>query len=263
MRLRLARLFENSSLVSQVHRPKVEMKLGVSVPCVYGSGRPRWLAFFQECELRDLLDMVSYVAQTGLVTNTAYRGAAKQWIDDVRTIFREENVRYRVDDFGVVHFSVDGEFEHNVSSALSALTASRYTAARMHFDAGQRALDNVPPQTREAIRQTYEAIETVFRLMFPEVARLNVGDVEKKLSPLVLEAVDGTERDCIKGVIAAFKDWIVGAQGYRHGKGTENLDNPSISTAVLIVSVGAAFLRWLVEVDRGRDAQKDQTVEGA
>lgn len=262
MRVRLCRVFEDSGLCPATQRLKVEAKLGIRIPTIGGGGRPYWLSFFETSLLRDLLDFITIVAKIGLEENTAYRKAAQEWIKEVRTVFQEENVRYRVDDAGVVHFSVDGEFAHNVRCLLAALEAPRYRAARGHFEAGQEALDAVPAQTREAIRQTYEAVETVFRLIFPEVARLTTSDVDKRLSQQALLGLEGTERDCTKSTVAAFKDWIVSAQGYRHGKGTEAPDNPSIPTAVLNVSVGASFLRWLAEIDANALSRKNQTAAG-
>ena len=90
---------------------------------------------------------------------------------------------------------------------------------------------------------------------------LGPAEVEKKLRPLALGGLGGTERDCLSGNVTAFKDWVIGAQGYRHGKGTEEPDNPSLSTTVLCVSAGASYLRWLVEIDAVKQA-KNQTTKG-
>ena len=153
-----------------------------------------------------------------------------------------------MDNLGGVHFAIDGEFVHNQTCAIAALQASRYGAARAHFEAGQRALDVTPPQTREAIRQTFESVETIFKLMFP-VSQLGVTEVTKKLKPLLHEKLNGTERDVALRLTEGFSHWIIGAHPYRHGQGVENPDNPSLSTTILSVSLGSTYARWLAELD--------------
>lgn len=250
MRRRLYRIFEDSPLSTFTTRPKVEGKLGIIVPYFSGSGRPRWSEFFATCELRDLLDMVSIVAQVGLVENTAYQHAATRWIGDVQKIFREENVGYKVDANGTVHFAIDTEFGHSVACTLAALDGTRYVAVRSHFDAGQKALDGIPPQTREAIRQTFESCETLFKLMFPKESVLGSSEATKKLKPLIEARFSGTERNVAIRLLEGFKGWVNSAHPYRHGQGVEMPDNPSVQTAVLSLSLGAAYIRWLAEIDQ-------------
>jgi len=187
---------------------------------------------------------------------------ADDWIANVERIFREENLSYTINEKGEVHFAQDEEFQTNRLATVSALSGPRYRAALEHFEEGQRALDNTPPRTREAIRQTYEAVETAFRLLFPEVKLLGAGEVQKEMPKVFLEGREGSERDCLRGNIAAFKDWVISVQGYRHGQGVEKPDNPSISTTVLVVSAGASYLRWLVEEDAAIRGETNQTAAG-
>jgi hypothetical protein len=49
--------------------------------------------------------------------------------------------------------------------------------------------------------------------------------------------------------LEGFVDWVNGAHQYRHGQGVEVPDNPSIGTAVLSVSLGSSYARWLAELD--------------
>jgi hypothetical protein len=247
MRRRIYRLFNELELSRHVTGAKIELELGARVPLA--SGAVYWSKFFLECELRDLLDVVTVVFRVAAGKRLR---AAFSWIEGVSAIFKEENVGYRVDPLGIVHFAIDGEFEHVQACAVAALQDARYGAARSHYEAGQRALDATPPETREAIRQTFDCVETIFKLMFPDVARLGSTEATKKIKPCLEAAYVGTERDSLARMLDAFKEWINGAHPYRHGQGVEEPDNPSVSTAVLSVTIASAFIRWLAELDARR-----------
>lgn len=263
MRLRVYRLFNVIELDKHISRDEVELALGVPVTKNINGGT-RWEKFFLECDLRDFLDLITVV-----YSGTADRQlrCASTWIEGVSTIFREENVRYRVDECGGVHFAIDSEFEHNQACAVTALQGARFGAARSHFDAAQRALDANPPATREAIRQTFDCAETIFKLMFPDVTRLGSAEATKKLKPLLDAMSEGTERDNLGRMLESLKEWINGAHPFRHGQSVEEPDNPSIASTVLSVSVGSAFIRWLAELDsrvrKGAEASKGLAVEAA
>lgn len=255
MRRRVYRVFSGAEHHKRIFASDIERATGCIVP-QHGYGAS-WSDFFEDSELRDFLDALTVIA----VRLRELRWQSVDWVGEVEQIFREENVGYTIQPNGEVHYAQDAEFQRNRQSTVAGLGAPRYRAALAHFEAAQKALDTIPPQTREAIRQTYEATETVFRLIFPEVSLLGPAEVEKRFRPLALEALEGTERDCLTANVTAFKDWVIGAQGYRHGKGTEDPDNPSISTTVLCVSAGASYLRWLVEIDAVAHA-KNQTTTG-
>jgi hypothetical protein len=50
-------------------------------------------------------------------------------------------------------------------------------------------------------------------------------------------------------LLESFKDWIDAAHFYRHEQGDEDIAQPPLETAVHLVSLGAANLRWLAEID--------------
>lgn len=251
MRMRLYRLFTTYKLDDKVRGETIELALGVLVPWTsYGRD---WSKFFQERQLRDLLDTITVVYRALAGSYSIYQ---KSWLDGVSVIFRQENVRYRVDSKGGVHFAIDGEFDHNQACTIAALQAARYGAARAHFEAGQRALDASPPQTREAIRQTFECVETIFKLMFSDVSQLGSSEIAKKLKPLIDSRMSGSERNAMGLWLKSLGDWINGAHQYRHGQGVEEPDYPSIQTAVLNVSLGSTYARWLAELDANINAQQ-------
>jgi hypothetical protein len=168
----------------------------------------------------------------------------------VSRIFQEENLGYRVDRKGGVHYAVDAEFERNRASAVRSLGGDRYAAALEHFEAAQTALDSIPPETRTAVRQLFDALETVFRLMLPKVSRLGAAEVERDLKPLVLPLYEGAARNFASLMLNSLADWVNAAHQYRHAQGTEQPSAPPLELAVGSVSSGAAFLRWLAELDQ-------------
>lgn len=256
MRVRFSHSAADFEIPSIIPATTIARELGCQ-PRYVETSELGWKYLFAEGELRDILDVhviiVSELRLKGL------GGLVERWWRSVSRIFREENLCYTINQDGEVHFAQDAEFQSNMISALASLEGARYRGALDHFVSSQKALDVVPPRTREAIRQTFEAVETVFKLAFPDETLLGASEVEKKLKPVVLAQHDGTERDALNGLLNGFKQWVISCQGYRHGKGSEGPDNPSISTAVLSVSNGASYLRWLAEFDDLRQSAKNQT----
>lgn len=157
---------------------------------------------------------------------------------------------YALDDKCGVHYFVDEEFERNRVSALGCLTSGRYAGVRAAFDDAHKHLDSQPPDTKAACRSTFEAIEILARLIVPGSKNLNAWLVTNKLKPLALAvAQDAIEGDTIGKVFDGFSQWADGLHNYRHGQGVERAVAPSLSLTVYVISIGAAMLRWLVEID--------------
>ena len=50
-------------------------------------------------------------------------------------------------------------------------------------------------------------------------------------------------------MLASFKDWIEACHFYRHEPGKPEIHQPPIELAIHLISVGAAFIRLLIELD--------------
>ncbi len=243
----MAGLFFNLKPGSLEFAGAIKTELGVEVPfyMVFDYSR-----FFLECELRDLLDVVTLIWKR--LKTEGYSGAAEKWRSEIRRFFAEENVSYRLDDWCGVHLAVDEEFELNKASVISGLGGTRYQAVLVAVQASHAALDLTPPDGKSAVRTTFEAVEILFRLLFPSVPRLGAGEAKANLEPLVqrLFTSDGTARRSSTKVIASFADWVDSVHFYRHGQAEEEPSQPPLFLAVQMVSVGASYLRWLAEIDR-------------
>jgi hypothetical protein len=240
MRRRLAALIgrirdlENLSSV-------VPQELGLDVPP--GLGSPRWDKFLQECELRDVLDLITVAFRELLRRQKAgfYEvNSQLRWIQEVRRILIEENVHYTVDDFGGVHFRFDSEFAHNSAAAVGAIQADRYANVLHGYEGAMAALGQAPPDGKGAIRSIFAAVEGIFKLILPDQLRLGAIELDR-LEPLLQRhfAQDATAGRAAQKMRNSLKDWVEAAHFYRHEQGAEAVVQPPLRMAVYIVSTGA------------------------
>jgi len=78
----------------------------------------------EKAQLRDVLDSITLRFKTLKVplydgTGENTKKAEADFLAEARRIFAEERVRYRIDDKGGVHFTVDAEFERSRIATLS------------------------------------------------------------------------------------------------------------------------------------------------
>jgi hypothetical protein len=250
MRRRLAALIESFRDLENLG-PFVTAEHGVDVPSRAYIGYD-WASFLANCDLRDVLDLVT----------TSYRFLARlhafhemnpqqRWLEQTRRIFAEENVHYRVDERGGVHFHFDEEFARSREATVQALRAPRYINALHAFESGMAALGETPPNGKNAVRGVFAAAEAVFRLILPNAPRLGAAELEGLSARLQkIYARDETARRSALKLLSSLKDWVDAAHFYRHEEGAERaVAQPPLKLAVYIVSTGASHVRWLAEVD--------------
>lgn len=229
--------------------PKVaEEKLGIASP--WTSTKP-WRHFLEQWELRDVLDLITVAWQFLDKKGRYYEPSSKEkWIVAINEIFAEENVHYRVDARGGVHFAFDQEFEQNSTSTIKALGTPRYENARRHFENALRCLSEGPPNTLGAIRSTFFATEGLFKQIFPNEPRLTAKPANSLL-PLIQKDLgdDTVAKNAAAKMLNSAKEWIEAAHFYRHEQGLETPSPPPLSLSIHIISTGAALLRWLAELD--------------
>jgi hypothetical protein len=210
-------------------------RLGAPVPV--GFNGVQWVTFFGTAKLRDVLDTITlayHAIQAGRVTPSR---EAERFVREVNTIFQEEHVGYRADERGVVRFAVDAEFEASRLATIAGLGQSRFANAASNFDEVHRELSKTPPDGKGAVRATFDAAENVFKVMFDGERRLAI---EKQLVPVVqrLSTGNGPAREAALKQLEAFCDWVDGCHNYRHEHGQEEVIEPPLEIAVLLVSIG-------------------------
>ena len=211
-----------------------------------------------------MLDLVTVVCRY-LEGQYAGRDRARQWLPNVQQIFVEENVHYRLDAKGGVHFYFDHEFARLTAAAISILQSPRYANSLDAFNKNLAALAEAPPDGKTAIRSTFTAIEGLFCLMFSDLHRLAAGEASR-LRPLVERAYNGDRRaqETSEKLLQSLRGWIDAAHGYRHEEGKpDTVAQPPLTLAVYLVSTGAAHLRWVAELDAANQSKEQPTTTAA
>jgi hypothetical protein len=224
----------------------LERELGVSLPY---NGYYDWHKFFASALLRDVLDTITIFMHFAQRKNS---DDLYKWIGEVPRVLAEENVTYVLDKEGGVHYSIDAEFNRNQAATLAVLSMKRYAGVLHAFEAAFPALDMTPPDGKTAVRQIFFATENLFKLMFPAQGLLGANTAERELNKQVdgLYKNDQAARAASNRMIASFKDWITAAHSYRHEPGEKEPVQPPLSLALLLVSQGASYIRWLAELDQ-------------
>ncbi len=208
--------------------------------------------FLEEAELRDVLDLITTVwrvlARESLQKFPS-KGPAREWHDFVEGALAKENMAYRLDEQCGVHYLVDEEFERNRLSALRCLGAPQYNGVRNAFEEAHSRLEESPPNTKAAVRSIIESVEILYKMMVGSQS-LTTASIRQDFQPLIAQAYggDNTALRVSNKLADGFRSWVEGAHFYRHGQPEEKVVAPPLGIAVHIVSMGASYLRWLVEL---------------
>lgn len=235
--------------VCQILGEQLQSELGVAPP--WGTSGVNWQAFYRAGELRDVLDSITLASE---IMRRRYSFLRDDYHRSVARIFLEQNVGYRIDEQGVVHFAVDEQFDHERRSTIAALDAPRYSAAVHSLRQTFEALDSTPPDGKSAVRTTFSAIEGLFRLMFPKAPKLAGAEIEQYLRPTITRVYGSSNDGRAAGkFLGSLKEWVEAAHFYRHEEGREEPAQPPLDLAIALISTGTGLLRWLAELDRQRD----------
>lgn len=238
---RFLRKYCDADLVSTIER-----ELGVEVPII-GIGYCVD-EFIERAELHDLLDSITLIWR--IAKNYGWHD---NWFKFVERALKEENLGYKLDEQCGVHFFVDQEFESNRLLTLSCLNDPKYTAVATSFKESHKKLDSDPSDTKSAIRAIFEAVEILYKLLVNAEgkSRLNSKGIRENLKPIVqtIYKSDSTACTAAEHLLDGLCNWIDAAHMYRHGQKVEESINPPIEVAIQMLSLGATYLRWLVEFD--------------
>lgn len=208
--------------------------------------------FFVDAELPDILNAITLLWR--VLTKSGYNTRAEGWLRFVQRVIAEENLGYRVDEKAGVHYFVDEEFERNRTATIQCLANPKYAAVASEFESAYQKLDEDPADTKGAIRAVFEGLETFAKLMVDKtkIARLNEAAVEKHLKPIAQRAYSGdpVALNAANQLLSGLSDWVNAAHQYRHGQKTQEPTVAPLGLAVAMVSSGATYIRWLVELDQ-------------
>lgn len=243
----------------------ITVETGLSAPVSGSGGAMAWVKFedaFNGLPLIDLLKLITVVwrwlssaevvgfgKDGGPAYGTTWRDA---WRTFVARALSEENVGYEVDERCGVHPTVDAEFQHSRAAAIAGLAAERYRGVRPAVEAAFERLSALPAEGTDAARSIFEAAESLTKLITGSGADLTEGLVEKTLRSVCggLFSSDEQLKSTTQRLISSFAKWVSAVHPYRHGHAREHPLVLPEDVAILVVSEGAAFIRWLVELDR-------------
>ena len=244
-RRRLTHFVIGNASVASYAVDEISQETGVKI--WHANGRYNWEDFFEKIELRDLLDSITLL-YSGMKKSYSPGETPNEFREFVRRSLREENLAYRIDDGCGVHFYADQEFEASRVSTIAGLFGTRYRGAREAFDSAQAALAGASPDTLAAVRSTFDAVENVFKLMF-DVPRIGASEVNSKLKPKLAAMGDERNINASKLMASSLAEWVNAGHQYRHAPNVPDPSPPPLTLALLMISSGAGFLRWLVELD--------------
>ena len=180
---------------------------------------------------------------------------APDWLRrGVARVFREESMAYEIDEQGGVHPLVDSEFQRNRHETLISLASSRYTNVDHAYRAAFNRLTVQSFDTKAAVRDIFDAAESLFKLMAaPRNPNLTGSSVDSDLRPIVdraLASTDDATKQAAGKTLSSFGKWADACHPYRHGQQSETIVAPPPQLATLLISQGASFIRWLAGIDQ-------------
>lgn len=237
----------------------LKLEMGLNVPLL----RTRYSIelFLEDIKIEYLLNAITLIWRFLKNSDDVYhkQNFAGIWHREVSRALKEENLCYRLDEKCGVHFLIDEEFETNVNSTLHCLGDTKYSGSRKTLKHAYDELTSTPPHTKDAIRAIFESIEILVKKMV-KTKNLNKWVVQNTLKDIALEIYshDPTSKDSVEKFFMGFGDWVEANHNYRHGQDVPEPTDPPIELAIYILSSGASFLRWLVEIDMARNSKINQ-----
>jgi hypothetical protein len=199
--------------------------------------------FLKKAELRDLLDAITLIFLS--IDGNDKINAQQRFRSEVERMMREENLSYRMDEAGGVHYYVDEEFERSRNATIVGLSGDQFQAAREALDDAHRAL--LSHDTLSGVRRSFDAVENVFKIRFG-TPRLGASEIKSKLNPTLPDNYSGRATDAANRLAAAFAEWTNAAHQFRHAPGVADPSPPPMDMAILMMSEAASYLRWLISL---------------
>lgn len=224
----------------------VEGELGIEIvrSAAYSSPYVPWEHLVRkELSVSDLLNVL-----TMLWRNVDGR-SRNNFRNNITRIFAEEAIGFSVDGEMGFHPAFDEEFERSRSSIVRILNGERFRHEADFIALSETALLANPLDGRAAIRAVYDAAENLFKRITGKQNITN-GHVRKELAAVASQGIpqDGKSNVAVNKILNAFEDWAAACHVYRHAPGEAETTQPTEAIAILMVSQGYGFVRWLAEL---------------
>lgn len=220
--------------------------------------------FFDDQRVEVILSVVSVAANAlALIAGDPGRREVRHYYAEkrqnliafVRRLFEEEHLAYRIDEVGEVHPLIDDAYQRTRRSAVEALSAARYEGARAAIDSAFAAQTTAGFDTVRAVGDMFFGVETVFKLVVDSNQDLTAVSVSEAFTKIVAarhaSSPPAVQQSATR-MVNSFAKWADACHPFRHGQRHEEVVSPPPELAILLLSQGAAFVRWLVSMDAGR-----------
>ena len=241
----------------------VQRELGVTIPIFQNLVNTYdWniSAFFATAELRDILDSISLIP--AILRKKRDPQKLNAYLLFIERVFHEENMGYKLDSQGGVHYIVDDEFERNRMSAIACLNEPKFSAVANSMEEAFAKMDTEPFDTKGSVRDMFEAVETLTKLISNSSQDLTERFVKQTLKPLaqsIYQKFDASAISAADLLLEGMCHWVNAGHKYRHGQKTADPIAPPLEITILFLSEGAGYIRWLTELDRIASQAKSQT----
>jgi len=208
-----------------------------------------WIEYFKGCSLEDLLDLVTHLVR--FAESRRLDTQVESWLESVHRALVNRNLAYDVDGRGGMHHQVDAAFQRSKELTLSCLATARFHGARTETEASFDFLTNVHPDRKMAVVNIFLAAENVFMLIAGTGTPLTSASSEREIRPIIQRryaGLDPTANQSANKVISSFADWVDACHPYRHGQMNPQIVAPPEALAIILVTQGADFIRWLVSL---------------
>jgi hypothetical protein len=199
-----------------------------------------------------MLDTITVVAAT--LYSDYNKNVNRNWfVQEARRILKEENLAYSIDEAGGVHPLVDSTFSVAMDSAITGLNEPRFAASAECINRIDGCLLQTPEDFIGAIRAVFGACENTFKLMYgvPRLDSKSAGERIGSEQQSLYKDHPNLQAASAKA-LEGFKQWINAAHFYRHEQGLEEPKQPAPELAILLISQGLGFVRWLAVLDRNK-----------
>ena len=248
----------------------IEAETGARVP--WRSGYRDLDSFFQNSDLRDVLDSVTHIyrfaiSQYALCLRSHDHGGYMEWASTasdwkifVRRVLAEEHTTYEIDEECHVRYATDEAYAACRKATLAGLDAEKWSAARAEFERAFGCMDSDSPDGNGAVRAIAAAVESCIKTIIPSpVARVGRPELDRHLLPMIqsIYGQDEVAFNASNQMLNSLGKWINATHQYRHGQSGEVEVSVPMELSIQFLSSGAAYLRWLISVDARRQVANE------
>ncbi|MDO8385926.1 MAG: hypothetical protein Q7T13_05920 [Polaromonas sp.] len=238
-RVRISAAFPNINKVRSNVYDSLRAEAGITPPS--GQWGVLWEQFFTKSPMDEVLTAITITFQ-----NLKGYPIASAFLSAVERALADENMGFRIDAGGAIHYAVDEVFEGERAALLAVLNAPPLAAANRAYESVYRHMGSQPPDTLAAVRAMFDSVEIVARQLCPAHQNLHVGLCRGELRDRCLQVLGGDEieQKVWAGMFAGLVEWVSAMHIIRHGQ-PRNTAPLTEGFAIFAISSGSAYLRML------------------